>query len=84
MSAWDGGGPAFPGQWYDRDSNGEVVVRESYQGASLRDYFAAKAMQAVIEGEYHKPLGSMASDENVAITAYQLADAMLAQREKES
>ena len=34
------GGPAFPGQWIDRDSTGEQVVRESYPGMSLRDWFA--------------------------------------------
>ncbi len=53
----------------------------AYEGMSLRDYFAAKAMQALIEG-------ALASDsdfphgENVSGRAYAYADAMLAERAK--
>ena len=73
------GGPAFPSQAYD-------------DGMSLRDYFAAKAME-----------GILANSENITNTlmwlnltdfkvlnisdacelSYLLADAMLAEREKE-
>ncbi|EPM0510244.1 hypothetical protein R4370_004497 [Pseudomonas putida] len=52
---------------------------EAVKGMSLRDYFAAKAMHALIEG-------ALASDadfphrENVAGRAYAYADAMLSAR----
>lgn len=42
---------------------------------SLRDYFAAKAMQSLVS------LDSMA-DSQVAIQAYEIADAMLKERDK--
>lgn len=60
------GGPAFP--YVETDDCG---VRE---GMSLRDYFAAKAMQAIIasDGTYEY--------KNRAIEAYQAADAMLEAR----
>lgn len=35
------GGPAFPGQWYDfQPLTGEQVVREQWEGMSLRQYAA--------------------------------------------
>lgn len=50
---------------------------EGYSGMSLRDYFAAKAMQSVMVGEgyrmYHTP-------EDLAQLSYLMADAMLKQR----
>ena len=53
------------------------VGYNGHQGMTLRDYFAAKAMQglltAEIVGEY--------SNEHVAEIAYVLADAMLKARE---
>ena len=64
------GGPAFPGV----DEAGEP-----YNGMTLRDYFAAKAMQGVLSFE--------AIDEynanDVAFVAYGMADAMLKAREQE-
>jgi hypothetical protein len=52
---------------------------EGYSGMSLRDYFAAKAMQSVMVGEgyrmYHTP-------EDMAQLSYKMADAMLKQREQ--
>jgi hypothetical protein len=60
----DTGGPAFP--------------VGSYAGMTLRDYFAAKAMQGLLacpkgEGE----------NEKYAQWSYEYADAMLAERSKE-
>lgn len=50
---------------------------EGYTGMTLRDYFAAKAMQSVMTGEgyrmYHTP-------EDMAQLSYLMADAMLKQR----
>ena len=48
-----------------------------FHGMNLRDYFAAKAMPAIIaenSGEI--------SNESVAIIAYQMADAMMKAREQ--
>lgn len=48
------------------------------QGISLRDYFAAKAIQGICASGP----GSQWSNEMLSQEAYRLADAMLAQREK--
>ena len=53
--------PAFPS------------VFDHERGMSLRDYFAAKAMQALVEKSYF---------DTTARLAYEIADAMLAAREK--
>ncbi len=63
MSNKDNGGPAFPTETFMTD------------GMTLRDYFAAKAMQGLLarnaggEGVVHEK-------------AYQIADAMLKERAK--
>ena len=49
-------------------------------GLSIRDYFAAAAMQAYLSGR--KVDGRDTLHEYVAITCYQYADAMLAERNK--
>jgi len=65
MSTKDDGGPAFP------------VIGEA-GGMSLRDYFAAKAMQGfAAAGADEWP-----SAEDLAHDAYTLADAMLRERAK--
>lgn len=77
MSKTDGG-PAFPSpEW--SDANGNIAPME--YGMSLRDYFAAKAMQAVcapspVTGQYPQPN----EYEWCANTAYAMADAMLKAR----
>ena len=43
---------------------------------TLRDYFAAKAMHALITGNTYRNCDEIAGD------AYRMADAMLAEREK--
>ncbi|EKK7713439.1 hypothetical protein PO816_000278 [Cronobacter dublinensis] len=53
-------------------------------GMTLRDYFAAKAMQAFITGAMSDgtPLRTMDGDDKVAAkAAYIIADAMLKERE---
>ena len=52
------------------------TVHEDYSGMSLRDYFAAK----VITGAYQTI--SPGSQAELAKRAYEIADAMLNQREK--
>lgn len=70
MSTINDGGPAFP------------VVSEIMghcSGMSLRDYFAAKALEGMLANQHPY----QASDEHMfARDAYTLADAMLAARQK--
>jgi hypothetical protein len=60
---------------------------EGYRGMSLRDYFAAKAMQGLFSsmGEITKSWSQMARDiplkDYISEYAYEVADAMLKQRE---
>lgn len=69
------GGSAFPMQM-PIDSNGNPTGA-SVIGMSLRDYFAAKAMQAIM----YKPKAGSISEEELSNMAYRYADAMLKQRE---
>ena len=70
----DGSGPAFPSVETD-----PVMGSRSELGMTLRDYFAAKAMAAMLSLEdVHLNNG----ESEVAVWAYQQADAMLAEREK--
>jgi hypothetical protein len=68
MSNTNTGGPAFP----SHGSMGEVT----HEGMTLRDYFAAKAMQTYMINEVWNP----DTYKGAAITAYRVADAMLAAR----
>ena len=51
-------------------------------GMTLRDYFAAKAMQGLIASPRGTPDGSDATDTYYAKCAYLMADAMLKERAK--
>ena len=62
--------PAFPNEGF----NG---WGEPFQGMTLRDYFAAKAMQGFLA-----TVKVDCPDDLIAIDAYNLADAMLKAREK--
>lgn len=64
-----------------------VMNREDYnEGMSLRDYFAAKAMQGMLANSIDKQQGQQPwwnmSANTVAKEAYDQADAMLLQRSK--
>ena len=89
----DTGGPAFPAEEIDDDqsvSQNRIVVKEMHLGMSLRDYFAAKAMNAIAPMAFKKTDGNgcgltpagieMAKD--IAAVVYSIADAMLAERNK--
>lgn len=68
--------PAFPNTDATIPKEGDYW---NYQGMTLRDYFAAKAMQAYCSDEsYRRTCGQ----EDTAISAYQMADAMLKAREQ--
>lgn len=66
------GGPAFPAP--------AGVAHITDQGMTLRDYFAAKAMQALIASPRGTPDGRDATDQYYAKNAYIMADAMLKAR----
>lgn len=59
------GGPAFPAHHFD--------LADGEHGMTLRDYFAARAMQALIEKYDESPV-------EISLEAYEFADAMLKQR----
>jgi hypothetical protein len=56
------GGPAFPIEQHDKD------------GMTLRDYFAAQAMQGLAQKYSH--------EDDISRNAYKIADAMLKARNK--
>jgi len=73
MSMHEDGGPAFPGAWKATHDG----YARSDPGMTLRDYFAAKAMQAImLDKEFLLRFGSS----DVATRAYDYADAMLEAR----
>lgn len=69
------GGPAFPHTWQARDGS-EIIAK----GMTLRDYFAAKAMQALIIASGPSPAGGWPT--YAERTAYTIADSMLKAREQ--
>ena len=75
MSNIKTGGPAFPCGLID-PSTPQDAVEPIYPGMTLRDYFAAKAMQTYMINEVWNP----DTYKGAAITAYRVADAMLAAR----
>ena len=60
--------PAFP-----------IPFETHNDGMTLRDYFAAKAMQPLITASVTEP-GCVGSADNISKCAYQFADAMLKAR----
>lgn len=67
------GGPAFP---VTDTVHPDGQVQYGFNGMSLRDYFAAHAMQALLTRGYMQ--------DDAAKRAYNTADSMLKQREQES
>lgn len=67
------GGPAFPGQSLNERGEPDEPHRS---GMSLRDYFAAAALTGICA--YHP-----GSTPDATAQAYEMADAMLAARNKE-
>jgi hypothetical protein len=75
------GGPAFPIVEYKQPVGGGSHMMTIIGGMTLRDYFAAKAMQgfcATLTGVTNETLPRW---EILAMDAYTLADAMLRARE---
>jgi hypothetical protein len=76
MSTTNTGGPAFPGPYASENGNIEVLWKQ--QGMTLRDYFAAKAMQSILQA---KDVHDSREWNNTAWIAYQVSDEMLKARE---
>ena len=80
------GGPAFPFIGLD-ERNGQKIMSLYAQGMTLRDYFAAAALQGLCAkaGVSHLPPESNNTgthDTRTSYQAYRYADAMLAERAK--
>ena len=87
MSNINTGGPAFPQNTKIVAAAGQELHQGFMGGISIRDYFAAKAMEAWIEsttktynhnGESHVDIVNV---EQIARNAYAQADAMLKARD---
>jgi hypothetical protein len=70
----DTGGPAFPAFEFQKNYNQMMAVG----GMTLRDYFAAAAMQAEIS--FSGYFDSERNPESIAERSYEIADAMLKAR----
>jgi hypothetical protein len=69
------GGPAFPAMHFD--------LADHEHGMSLRDYFAAQAIQPLIENFLRNDLHLQENGwmEGLSMDAYSMADAMLKERQ---
>lgn len=80
MSTANNGGSAFPAVEWQTHESGELYERKT-EGMTLRDYFAAKAMQTLIAeldgDEDDNPGSPRFSMIEVATLAYEQADAMM-------
>jgi hypothetical protein len=74
MSPLNTGGPAFPFEYFDE----QLQKAKTMRGMTLRDYFAAKAMQGLLAQSMGTALGS--EPKFAAEYAYAMADAMLKAR----
>lgn len=83
MSTIKDGGPAFPRAGAQVDVTRAGIFDRGDIGMTLRDYFAAKAMQGELASQTNKEFydDSDADAEGLANWAYEMADAMLAARE---
>lgn len=72
------GGPAFPRPMSNDDHIDVCNIAREQDGMSLRDYFAAKAMGAMIGADRWK----YSNRSEISSYAYLLAAAMLRAREK--
>lgn len=87
MDKINDGGPAFPCDPFVASKPGnESTAKRLAEGMTLRDYFAAKALPAIINSmaqlDHQKlmRLHGMEMDQIYALESYQTADAMLEAR----
>lgn len=69
------GGAAFPTKNPQKDRRNQVIIYE--EGMTLRDYFAAKAMQGLLANP-----GAAMCPVTLVAYAYETADAMIAERDR--
>ena len=79
-------GPAFPFEYHNQTSRhqpgffgtGDLApgASQQFSGITVRDYFAAKAMAAMIAS----PFPNVSENVDVAAAAYAMADAMIGAR----
>jgi len=83
MSSKKNGGPAFPRPIGNNGITHHEEHESSYaqEGMSLRDYFAAKSLPAVMMARALDPTNEM-NQESIAEECYDLADALLLEREQ--
>lgn len=74
MSEINDGGPAFPLPVADQECCGRF--ESGYGGMSLRDWFAAKAIQGLLAS----PDTSRATLEQIVSDSYRIADEMIKER----
>lgn len=90
MSDKDTGGPTFPSNEMYASSD---TIAQQFTGITMRDYFAAKALPAILRQEdggiqSHCPSSHVSAMSDLRISqiwaehAYQIADAMIAERAK--
>lgn len=82
MSTLTNGGSAFPSPGVVLDDVAGKRQQGAYEGMTLRDYFAAKAMHALVEGFLSGGDAVIKSDDEwLARRSYEIARAMLTIRE---
>lgn len=77
----DTGGPAFPTLDYITPTQ----VASNQDGMTLRDYFAAKVMQAMVTAVFSEAVSAkdtVDAIKEIPATAYHIADGMIAERAK--
>ena len=82
MSATDNGGPAFPVAEVFDERRG-LITQYASDGMTLRDYFAAKAMQTLLAmppAEFRGHLPGEKVGQLISRKAYSMADFMLKAR----
>jgi len=84
------GGPAFPSNYQHVDVKEKITYSQRWGGMTLRDYFAAKALQGILTSETNDECYTPLFRDNkmiktreavIAGYAYCYADAMLKERE---
>jgi len=79
MSEKKDGGPAFPVRVITSTAIGDHV--SELPGLSLRDYFAAKALQGLLACPNNTRVDGLSTRDSVSKVAYILADCMIEARD---
>lgn len=74
--------PAFPVEHPLKEYRSGTSIPTDNDGMTLLDWFAGKALPEVLKDPHLTMLRVLERDEYVAVTAYQIAQAMLTERQK--